>query len=82
MAGVISGVAALLGLSRTTMVAQLPLSVEMSAALVRGTGPLGRVLHVADAYETGVAGAADLASHYMEALRWSTRAVQATALAN
>jgi c-di-GMP-related signal transduction protein len=85
MAGLVSGVAVLLGMTRTAMAAQLPLSVEMAAALVRGAGPLGRVLRIVDAYETGdlpdVAGA-DLATHYMDAMCWSSRAVRTTAAAH
>jgi EAL and modified HD-GYP domain-containing signal transduction protein len=79
MAGVVSGVAGLLGMTRRAMAAQLPLSAEMSAALVRGAGPLGRVLQIVDAYDDGVLVDADLAVHYMDAVRWSTRAVRETA---
>jgi EAL and modified HD-GYP domain-containing signal transduction protein len=79
MAGVISGVAGLLGMPRAAMAAQLPLSAEMSAALVRNAGPLGRVLRIVDAYDAGDLLDADLAAHYMDAMCWSTRAVRATA---
>ena len=79
MAGVVSGVAALLGMTRAAMAAQLPLSAEMSAALVHGAGPLGRVLRIVDAYDAGELLDTDLAVHYMDALRWSTRAVRETA---
>jgi c-di-GMP-related signal transduction protein len=81
MAGVVTGVAALLGMARAAMAAQLPLSAEMSAALVRGTGPLGRVLRIVDAYDDGRLLDANLAVHYMDALRWSTRAVRETVTA-
>jgi EAL and modified HD-GYP domain-containing signal transduction protein len=81
MAGVVSGVAALLGMTRSVMAAQLPLSAEMSAALVRGVGPLGRVLQIVDAYDDGELLDAGLAVHYMDAVRWSTRAVRETAYA-
>jgi c-di-GMP-related signal transduction protein len=81
MAGVVSGVAALLGMTRSVMAAQLPLSAEMSAALIRGVGPLGRVLQIVDAYDDGELLDADLAAHYMDAVRWSTRAVRETAYA-
>jgi c-di-GMP-related signal transduction protein len=79
MAGVVSGVAALLGMTRTAMAAQLPLSPDMTAALTRGTGPLGRVLRIVDAYDAGGLLDADLAVHYMDAVRWSTHAVRETA---
>jgi EAL and modified HD-GYP domain-containing signal transduction protein len=79
MAGVVSGVAALLGMPRAGMAAQLPLSAEMSAALVRNAGPLGRVLRIVDAYDAGDLLDADLAAHYMDAMCWSTMAVRATA---
>ena len=79
MAGVISGVASLLGMTRSAMAAQLPLSAEMAAALVEGAGPLGRVLRAVDAYELGdLPGIADLAAHYMDAMCWATRAVRET----
>lgn len=80
MAGVVSGVAGLLGLTRTAMAEQLPLSAEIAAALSEGSGPLGQVLRTVDAYEdgdlAGIAAAPDLAVHYMDAMRWSTRALQ------
>ena len=79
MAGVVSGVAALLGMPRAAMAAQLPLSGEMSAALVHSAGALGRVLRIVDAYDAGDLLDADLAAHYMDAMCWSTRAVRATA---
>jgi EAL and modified HD-GYP domain-containing signal transduction protein len=82
MAGLISGVAALLSLSHTAMTEQLPLSGEVTAALVDGSGPIGQVLRVVDAYEGGdltdIAGGPNLAGEYMDAVRWSTRTVLAT----
>jgi EAL and modified HD-GYP domain-containing signal transduction protein len=82
MAGIVSAVASLLGLTREAMAAHLPLTPEVSVALVDGSGQLGRVLSVVDAYESGdltdIAGTTDLAAQYMDAMRWSTRAVQAT----
>ena len=79
MAGVVSGVAGLLGMTGAGMAAQLPLSAEMSAALVRNSGRLGRVLQIVDAYHAGELLDADLAAHYMDAMCWSTRAVRQTA---
>jgi c-di-GMP-related signal transduction protein len=78
MAGVVSGVAPLLGMPRAALAAQLPLSAEMSAALVRNAGPLGRVLRIVDAYDAGDLLDADLAAHYMDAMCWSIRAVRHT----
>jgi c-di-GMP-related signal transduction protein len=82
MAGLISGVADLLGMPHAAMADQLPLSADIVAALVDGTGPLGAVLRAVNAYEAGdltdITGRASLATHYMNAIRWSARAVQAT----
>jgi EAL and modified HD-GYP domain-containing signal transduction protein len=84
MAGLISGVALLLNLTPAAMAEQLPLAPEVSAALLHGIGPIGHVLKVVDAYETGdltdIADAPGLAGDYIDAMRWSTRAVQATAV--
>ena len=82
MAGLITGVAELLGTSPSAMSQQLPLSHEIGAALTRGTGPLGQVLRVVNAYERGdVSEAAtayrgsDLPGTVMAAMRWSTLAL-------
>jgi EAL and modified HD-GYP domain-containing signal transduction protein len=80
MAGLISAVADLLGLQRAAMAQQLPLSADVAEALERGTGKLGQVLTVVDAYETGtlsdIPGGRDLAAQYMQAVRWSTRSMR------
>ena len=85
MAGLITGVADLLGLTHATMARQLPLGADLTKALLDGTGPLGEVLRVVNAYEVGdpaaIAGGPDLASRYMDAIRWSSRTVRATRLA-
>ena len=82
VAGLISGVADLLGMPHAAMADQLPLSADIVAALSDGAGPIGHVLRVVNAYESGelvdVTGGRDLAGHYMDAIRWSNRAVQAT----
>jgi EAL and modified HD-GYP domain-containing signal transduction protein len=80
MAGLITGVAALLNMSNASLSDQLPLSTEIADALLDGTGPVGRVLHIVDAYERGdvVPECPHLAADYIDALRWSTRAVLAT----
>lgn len=81
MTGLITGVADLLGLPHAAMAEQLPLSADIAAALTDGTGPLGAVLRVVDAYEkgrpTGVPGGT-MAAQYMDAIRWSARALDAT----
>jgi c-di-GMP-related signal transduction protein len=85
MAGLITGVADLLGLPHAAMVDQLPLSADLAAALVDGTGPLGQVLRVVNAYESGdvadIAGGRNMAGRYIDAIRWSSRTVQTTRLA-
>jgi c-di-GMP-related signal transduction protein len=82
MAGLITGVATLLNLTDEAMVEQLPLSAEISAAVLHAAGPIGQVLRVVDAYENGeladIDGRPNLASEYMDAVRWSNRAILAT----
>jgi c-di-GMP-related signal transduction protein len=75
MVGVISGVGALLSLSPASMSEQFPLAPQIVAALTDGTGRLGRVLRAVDSYENGEFGTFDLAGQYMDAVRWSTRAL-------
>jgi c-di-GMP-related signal transduction protein len=84
MAGLITSVAGMLGLSPAAMAHQLPLSTEIADALARGAGPLGQVLRVVNAYERGdlaeVAAAytgGDLTTTVLAAMRWSRIAVQA-----
>ena len=79
MAGVISGVALLLDIPAKAMAEQFPLTAEVIAALVAGEGRLGRVLQAVDAYERGEFGTFDLAGQYMDAVRWSTRTLDAAA---
>jgi EAL and modified HD-GYP domain-containing signal transduction protein len=86
MAGLITSVAALLGLSPAAMAHQLPLSTDIEAALERGAGPLGQVLRVVNAYERGdlaqvaaTYSGKDLTGTVMDAMRWSRMAVQAAA---
>jgi c-di-GMP-related signal transduction protein len=75
MAGVISGVAEVLGMPANVMADQFPLAPEVVSALVDGGGRLGRVLQAVDAYERGEFGTFALAGKYMDAVRWSTRAL-------
>jgi EAL and modified HD-GYP domain-containing signal transduction protein len=85
MAGLITGVADLLGQTHAAMAVQLPLAADLTAALVHGTGPLGRVLRIVNAYEAGslsdLAGDRPLADRYLDAIRWSARTVRVTRLA-
>ncbi|WP_433373973.1 EAL and HDOD domain-containing protein [Actinoplanes sp. CA-142083] len=78
MAGVISGVGHLLDVAPEGMADQFPLAPALVAALTEGTGRLGRVLRAVDAYENGEFGSFDLAGQYMDAVRWSTRALDAS----
>jgi c-di-GMP-related signal transduction protein len=77
-------VAALLNLTHAAMAEQLPLAPEVSAALLHGAGRIGQVLRVVGAHENGelidLAGGRNLAGEYMDAMRWSTRALQHTSL--
>jgi len=75
MAGVISGVGRLLSVTPASMAEQFPLAPAIVAALTEGTGKLGLVLRAVDAYENGEFGTFDLAGQYMDAVRWSTRAL-------
>jgi len=78
MVGVISGVGRLLSISPAAMAEQFPLAPQVVAALTEGNGRLGRVLRAVDAYENGEFGTFDLAGQYMDAVRWSTRALDAS----
>jgi c-di-GMP-related signal transduction protein len=78
MAGVISGVANLLAISAESMADQFPLAPAIVEALTQGTGRLGRVLTAVDAYEKGEFGTFDLVGQYIDAVRWSTRALDSS----
>jgi EAL and modified HD-GYP domain-containing signal transduction protein len=83
MAGLIAGVADLLNLTPAAIAQQIPLSADIAEALVEGSGPIGEVLRIVAAYEAGDLGNQDLVVKYMDAIRWSSRAVRATqAVAN
>jgi c-di-GMP-related signal transduction protein len=79
MAGVISGVGHLLAITPAAMSEQFPLAPQIVAALADGSGRLGQVLRAVDAYENGEFGTFDLAGQYMNAVRWSTRALDFSA---
>jgi len=78
MAGLIAGVADLLNLTPAAIAQQIPLSADIADALVKGTGAIGAVLRKVTAYEAGELGSHDLVVKYMDAIRWSSRAVRAT----
>jgi c-di-GMP-related signal transduction protein len=78
MAGVISGVGHLLSVTPEGMAEQFPLAPAIVEALTAGTGRLGRVLGAVDSYENGEFASFDLAGQYMDAVRWSTRALDAS----
>jgi EAL and modified HD-GYP domain-containing signal transduction protein len=86
MAGLITGVGALLGLPPAEMINQLPLSSDIASALVDDVGPLARVIRVADAYERGDLDelerlyGQDLAGTFIDALRWSTHTIDGAQL--
>ena len=80
--GLITAVAALLAVTPGTLARQAPLTSEISAALERGTGPLGRLLRTVEAYQRGdlqsVAerySGTDLTRTVMDAMRWSRSAM-------
>ena len=78
MAGVITGVAGVLGIPPADMADQFPLAPAVEAALTCGSGRLGQALKAVDTYEKGELGTFDLAPQYMDAVRWSTRALAAS----
>jgi c-di-GMP-related signal transduction protein len=82
--GLLAGVAELIGEPLDEMVTRLPLTVEVTDALIDGRGRLGQVLAIVRAYEAtdeaALAGAAvsspDLARAYLAAVGWSMRTVE------
>jgi c-di-GMP-related signal transduction protein len=84
IAGLIAGIATVLGTTPAALAHQLPLHLDIRDALTRGAGPLGQLLRVVDAYERGdLAEAAtayrgdDLVANVMAAMRWSTQTLAA-----
>lgn len=82
VAGLIAAVADLLAVTSATLARQVPLTPEISAALERGSGPLGRLLRTVEAYQRGdlqsVAerySGTDLTRTVMDAMRWSRSAM-------
>jgi EAL and modified HD-GYP domain-containing signal transduction protein len=82
VAGLISAVAVMIGMSPRMLAHHLPLTHEIEVALARGAGPLGRLLRTVEAYQRGdFEGLAeqysgtDLTRTVMDAMRWSKAAV-------
>ncbi|MCM4085162.1 EAL and HDOD domain-containing protein [Paractinoplanes hotanensis] len=85
MAGLITAVAELLGVSAASMAHRLPLTADIEGALERGAGPLGQMLRVVGAYQRGDVGQAaaayeadNLTRAVMEAMRWASQAVHSS----
>ena len=84
--GLLSVADALLDVPLETIVDELPLSDEVSAALLRRDGPAGSILDAVVSYEQGEFDAAALQAHsagiatsYRDALGWAVDAVSALA---
>jgi EAL and modified HD-GYP domain-containing signal transduction protein len=85
MVGLLSAADALLDLPIDSIVAQLPVSDEVSEALQHHTGPAGSILDVVITYERGEFDAASLLAHrsdlagaYRAALTWAQRTLDET----
>jgi c-di-GMP phosphodiesterase len=84
--GLLSVADALLEIPLETIVEELPLAHEVSAALLRRDGPAGSILDAVVSYEQGEFDAASLVSHnrgiassYRDALGWAVETVAALA---
>jgi EAL and modified HD-GYP domain-containing signal transduction protein len=82
--GLLSVADALLDVSLETIVDELPLADDVSAALLRRAGPAGSILDAVVSYEQGEFDAASLQSHsrgiatsYRDALGWAVETVSA-----
>jgi EAL and modified HD-GYP domain-containing signal transduction protein len=82
--GLLSVADALLDVPLETIVDELPLADEVSAALLRRDGPAGSILNAVVSYEQGEFDAASLQSHsrgiatsYRDALGWAVETVSA-----
>jgi c-di-GMP phosphodiesterase len=69
VAGLFSGLESQLGLTREEMLTGLPLRPELSAALLRGEGPIGRLLGAVLAYECGDLAALERGGFALKPLR-------------
>ncbi|MFC7531120.1 EAL and HDOD domain-containing protein [Actinoplanes sp. GCM10030250] len=77
VAGLLTGMARLMGTTPAAVAEQLPLSAEVADAVNLGTGRLGKLLDAVRAYEDGDWGTGDLAGPALDAMRWSTRTLTA-----
>jgi len=84
-AGLLSGIANLLGQSSAELASRLPLSQEVGMALTEGTGPLGSLLAVVREYERGdprglaaLINPDDAVKAYLNAVNWSNRLMNNT----
>jgi c-di-GMP-related signal transduction protein len=82
-AALLSGVAELTGQAPGDVAGKLPLSPDLVAALVDGTGPLGEIMIAIREYERGDPAALaalltpdDAVRTYLDALRWSTEVLR------
>ena len=81
--GLLAGIAELISEPVVELVQHLPLTGEVTDALVRGAGRLGQVLSMVRAYEStdvnalhgALVSSADLAKAYLAAVGWSVRTV-------
>lgn len=81
--GLIAGIADLIDVPISEIVERLPLTAEVTEALVQGTNRLGQVLAMVRAYEAtdmpslngAMISTAELAKAYLSAVGWSTRTV-------
>jgi c-di-GMP-related signal transduction protein len=78
--GLLSAVRDLLAVPAAELTDRLPLTAEVAAAILHGTGRLGEILAAVRAYETGnpvdLSGP-DLAEHLLAAMRWSRATLDA-----
>ena len=81
--GLLAGIAELISEPIAELVQRLPLTGEVTDALVRGTGRLGQVLSMVRAYEStdvnalhgALVSSAELAKAYLAAVGWSVRTI-------
>ncbi len=78
--GLLSAVRDLLDLPAEELTKRLPLTADVAAAIIHGTGRLGEILAAVRAYESGnlvdMSGP-NLAEHLLAAMRWSTATLDA-----
>ena len=77
-AGLLSRFDVVLGVPLGQVLEGLPLSTELSGALLEGSGPLGALLGAVQAYETGDAhtsGLRGMTGAYLEAVAWTRQAI-------